>query len=705
MISKTCSLPGMLTTAALILAVPLALFWSRGLEGQSVASLIVLVAGAAVALVVTLALVAGFCFRGKASQEIVPADLKLGLNELSEAILLLDYNGVIVFCNRAFLQVSGYQWSELNGRKVKELNWSWIEVDSEDQSEIPWLQAVKSGHGRTGRMAGWPAGAERVFVMNSAPVAADNERPRGALISLTDTTRLHQKQTEMASILSTVRESSRQIRHQQAEIDELALRDPLTGCFHRRYGTESLSRLWRETAPDGEELACLLVDVDHLRVLAEEHGQPCADRVLQEIAAVLLRFVGPREILSRYDGDEFLILLPGTDAMVAVRRAEALRKEISRMQGVEDVTCTVSIGMACRSDGSRSPQELLSRAASRLLQAKEEGRNRVCWVAFRPSAEVHPVLPGGRSPEACRTIPYAAVAALISALAYRDQSTAAHSRRVADLCVALGQRLMSQSSCYVLEMSALLHDIGKIGVPDALLRKAAPLTDEEWSVMHTHDEIGVEIVRTAFSNPELTAIVEHYTRRFDDVANQEPLPLGARILAVADAYDSMTTAQIYRAAMTPEEAVAELHRCSGSQFDPEIVSHFAEVILLRNNEPTTPAPMPREAALAIGLELERLSAAVDLQDLDALKKVASHLSHATAQLGAPEIAVRAMELELALKTESDRVGILQSANELLNHCRATQLSYSTSPPSHFQTTCVADSAPAMGKVSPTAMFS
>src|SRR5690606_25354239 len=117
--------------------------------------------------------------------------------------------------------------------------------------------------------------------------------------------------------------------------------------------------------------------------------------------------------------------------------------------------------------------------------------------------------------------------------------------RVADLCLLIGQRLMSQSQCYVLEMSALLHDIGKIGVPDALLHKPSSLTEEEWAVMRDHDRIGVEIIRTAFATPALTEIVECYKRPYEESQrSQKPLPLGARILAVVDAFDSMTNDQI-----------------------------------------------------------------------------------------------------------------------------------------------------------------
>jgi len=629
----------------------------------------------------------GIRTESRQSPEVVPSYFRSSLDGLNEGIMALDYSGTIVFCNRTFLELSGLPPADLVGVRARELNWQWTEIlmesEQDSQPPVPWLEAVKSGRIRCGRLTGWPQTADRVFVMHSVPVGEENERPRGALISLMDVTRLHQKQTEMTSLLSSVRDSSRQIRQQQAEMEALVLHDPLTGCFHRRYGIELLSRRWGEKSRDDQDFACLLVNVDHLRGINEAHGQSQADRVLREIAGELMRSAHQCDVVCRYDGDEFLVLMPETDALEAVRRAESMRQRIARMQQIEEVVFTVSIGVACRSDVPGTYQEMLTRAGMRLMQAKEEGRNRVCWMAPRQTTSPHPQAADWHSPEASRIIPYPAVTALISALAYRDLATASHSRRVADFCVLLGQRLMSLSSCYVLEMSALLHDIGKIGVPDALLHKAAPLTDDEWEVMRMHDRMGVEIVRTAFANPELTEIVRNYTRRYDDVSNGQP-PLGARILAVADAYDSMTSQQIYRDTMTPEEALAELRRCAGAQFDPEIVSHFAEVLLLKNSDVLTPLSANRDAALAVGMELERLSEAVDRQDLEALGCLAKHLYQTANQLGAPEISAKAMELELSLEAETDRVGILQCANELLNYCRASQASYTClNPPSQM----------------------
>ena len=173
-------------------------------------------------------------------------------------------------------------------------------------------------------------------------------------------------------------------------------------------------------------------------------------------------------------------------------------------------------------------------------------------------------------------------------LTYRDAESAEHSRCVADLAVATAQRLMSHRQCYVLEVAALMYDIGKIGVPDSILKKPSPLTDPEWQVMRTHEHISVDMISASFARPELTEMVRTHHAWYggsphdSDLPSGGDIPLGARIIAIAEAYDAIVSDRVYRKASDQQAALAELRRCAGKQFDPELVERFAETVLARD---------------------------------------------------------------------------------------------------------------------------
>ena len=248
-------------------------------------------------------------------------------------------------------------------------------------------------------------------------------------------------------------------------------------------------------------------------------------------------------------------------------------------------------------------------------------------------------------------IPYHAVTALGAALSFRDPLTAEHSRRVADVALLMARERMSEKEIYLLEVAALLHDIGKLGVPDAILLKPGPLTENEWRVMGAHDEIGVEILNAAFSSPELTAIVANHHAWFAGHPEQpglpagEAIPLGARILAIADAFDAMISDRVYRTGRSQDQAIAELRRCAGQQFDPQLVERLANQLGKQSvQDRKLPAPPP--AALRLGKHLERLTSALEEKNYEKLAQMAGQLA-ATAQAEGPSrLATLASQLEL-----------------------------------------------------------
>ncbi|HWL08906.1 MAG TPA: diguanylate cyclase [Planctomicrobium sp.] len=614
--------------------------------------------------------------RDKVSQELIPGYLHSAFNGLTEGLLVLDYSGRIVFVNDAFLQFSQEDRQALLEQKARDLNWKWVDVVSggEKQEPVGWLDAVRGGQDRYGQLIGLKNPQEQTFVLRAVAITDGTSSPLGALCSFQNVTKLHKKEAETQTLLRTIRESSSQIRQQNAQLEELVIRDPVSGCLNRRTGFETLDRLWLDALEQREPLSCMLIDIDHFRAINEQLGRKASDKVLLDVGTCLQELCRPADVVCRLGGEEFLILMPRTTLTDGAFLAERVRQSVARLQ-TADAKVTISLGVAEWEPDQASPQDLIDLAERRLQVAKERGRNQV--VKETPAQENTSqsyFIPDESAQTA--VIPFPAVTALFSALAYRDLSTASHSRRVADLSVAVGQRLMSSRGCYILETAALLHDIGKVGVPDSLLHKQTALTEEELADIQAHHQMGIEIVRTAFGSPELSAILENvripYTTSLEQ---QHSLPLGTRILAIADAYDSMISDQIYRQALAPSEAMVELERCAGSQFDPEVVAQFIDVISSRSQETFPRLEVNREVALELGLQLERLAEAVDQQDLNLLQLLARQLVRSSSQTDAYEIAERAQELERAVSAGNDQLGILQKANDLLACCRATQMSY------------------------------
>jgi len=268
---------------------------------------------------------------------------------------------------------------------------------------------------------------------------------------------------------------------------------------------------------------------------------------------------------------------------------------------------------------------------------------------------------------------------LLSALAHRHAESAEHSRRVADLAVETARGLLPHRQCYVLEIAALLHDIGKIGVPDATLLKPGPLSAEEWRLMRAHEQIGAELVSAAFACQELTEIVSSCHDWYGDNPERPHPPrkqgasLEARILSIADAFDAMVSNRVYRKATSRENAFAELRRCAGTQFDPELVERFISAVLARDESRANPEVcVSKQTALKIGVEIEKLADALDKRNVYELLDMARRLRSAATEQGIPEIARVAAELETCFESDPDLVEIVQLTSQLLELCRATQ---------------------------------
>ena len=365
------------------------------------------------------------------------------------------------------------------------------------------------------------------------------------------------------------RSSSRELRAMR-----LALTDPLTGLGNYRHFHERLRHELAIAEEDGKRLTLCLVDVDDFKRVNDRFGHPAGDRVLSQVAG-LLRQGGEA---FRLGGDEFAVMLPGLDERAALAAAKSIAGRIDSLEDDEVDGVRVSVGVASVPVQGAGRDELVRLADSALYWAKEHGKNQV--RVYRPDVvdltQLRRLAPG---PDGAAR--YRAAASLAKAVDARDAYTGSHSERVSELAARIAVRLgLDAEQTELIRLATSLHDLGKLAIPEEILRKPGMLTEAERLVLQRHPRIGFQMLESLGVDPVADWVLHHHERwdgtGYPDRLQGEEIPLGARIIFVADAYDAMTSNRVYRQRLTDEEAIAELISCAGTQFDPSIVAAFVE---------------------------------------------------------------------------------------------------------------------------------
>jgi diguanylate cyclase (GGDEF)-like protein len=362
--------------------------------------------------------------------------------------------------------------------------------------------------------------------------------------------------------------------HRALEAVRLALTDPLTGLGNHRHFHESLRRSLADANALGVPLALCLVDVDNFKLVNDVYGHPVGDHVLSQVAA-RLRQSGES---FRLGGDEFALLLPGRGEQDATAIAQALVDRIGAATYEQGTHMSVSAGVAVFPTQTVERRELLRLADTALYWAKEHGKNRV--QLYRPEGVELTNL--RRLPWSCdRVARLRAAATLAYAVDARDAHVGRHSTIVGDLAARIAGRLgLDTEQIELVRLAGSLHDLGKLAVPEEILRKPGPLDEAEKLVLQRHPQIGYRMLDSMGVDP-VAAWVLHHHERWDGHGypaglTAEQIPLAARIVLVADAYDAMTSDRIYRRPLPHARAIAELERCAGTQFDPDAVNALRE---------------------------------------------------------------------------------------------------------------------------------
>jgi diguanylate cyclase (GGDEF)-like protein len=362
----------------------------------------------------------------------------------------------------------------------------------------------------------------------------------------------------------------------------LALTDPLTGLGNHRSFHERLQRELVVAEHDGSSLALCLVDFDDLKSVNDQFGHPVGDLVLGQVAS-RLRQGGEA---FRLGGDEFAVLLPRQDERQATAVARSIVERVAALdvEGVGPVT--VSAGVATYPMHGTSRDELIRLADSALYWAKKDGKNRVRAYAaesiLRANLEQIADTPD-------RAAQYRAAESLAKAVDERDAYTGSHSQRVGEYSARIARRLGADDAAVELtRLAGNLHDLGKLAIPEEVLRKGESLSDAERLILERHPQIGYRMLESLGVQPVAEWVLHHHERwdgaGYPNRLAGERIPLGARIIFVADAYDAMTSERAYSQAISQREALAELERCAGTQFDPAVVRALADELLPAGDE-------------------------------------------------------------------------------------------------------------------------
>jgi diguanylate cyclase (GGDEF)-like protein/putative nucleotidyltransferase with HDIG domain len=414
---------------------------------------------------------------------------------------------------------------------------------------------------------------------------------------------------------------------------EQAITDGLTGVKTHRFFMEALSAEWKRSTRAGRAFALALMDLDRFKFVNDFYGHLEGDLVLQRVGQILETNCRRSDVVARYGGDEFVILMPETSMENARQLANKLRGWVSSDPLLREKNISASFGIACYPLHGSSPQELIQVADASMYLSKHQGGNAVStadhfdpneakkWkrdvleaylgvtlkrlFSTGPEAfeEIYQRLQqfteslaatetnGGKSaaapiqgPQALPQAVLDTVTSLAFAIDAKDHYTQGHSQKVSAYAALIAEAMdMSEAETEEVRLGAILHDIGKVGIPESILNKNGPLNPEEWETMKSHVKFGAKILDPLTPLARIREMVLHHHEFFDgsgypDALSSEKIPLGARIIAIADAYDTITSDRTYKKARNATDALAELERCANAQFDGSIVEVFVRTM-------------------------------------------------------------------------------------------------------------------------------
>jgi len=458
----------------------------------------------------------------KAEQKLIEsqAHYRAMIETTQDGFWVIDTKGQIIDVNETYCQMTGYKKNELKGMKIRDLEV--LETTQDIEKHI------------------------KSIIENESDVFETRHKKKdGSLIDIEISATFVDFD---AGIFAFCRDITKRKKNEN-ELLYLSNHDHLTGLYNRRFLEDELKRLdTKQKLP----LSVIMCDVNGLKLVNDSFGHDAGDSLLKKAAETIKKACRKEDVVARIGGDEFIILLPNTAAIESVQIANSI-KELSIREKVSNIELSISYGYDTKTDEKQSMNETIANAENHMYRHKLYERSSL------------------RS----KTMDI-----IMNTLFEKSNREAAHSKRVSAICNTIATTMnLDKDVINQLGIAGLIHDIGKIGIDEKILNKPGKLTIDEKSEIERHPEIGWRILSSTNEFSQLAQFVLSHQEKWDGSGypnglKGEDIPLEARIIAVADAYDAMTSERSYRKALSKKEAINELRRCSGSQFDPSIVDVF-----------------------------------------------------------------------------------------------------------------------------------
>jgi diguanylate cyclase (GGDEF)-like protein/PAS domain S-box-containing protein len=463
--------------------------------------------------------------------------LKTTLLSVGDGVISTDKYGEVLIINKAAEKLTGWTQAEAAGQPLEVVFNTFDEVTGK-KSACPFNRVFASDHS--------------IETVDSVILRARNQTE----IMIEDSVSpIRDRWGQIDGMVLVFRDVTEK-KQKQAEIEYLSLHDQLTGLYNRRFFDEELARLdCRRNWP----LSVILGDINGLKLINDAFGHVVGDELIKKGATAIRQGCREDDIVCRIGGDEFVILLPKTDASEAETIIARIKQSASEKK-VETLDVSISFGAATKTSAADATLAVIKTADERMYHNKlfesQEMRKKT-------------------------------VNRILKSIFQKDWWEEDHAHGVSQLCQNMGEILgLPKKNIGRLKTAGLLHDIGKIAVGEAILNKPGKLTQEEWQQIIRHSEIGYRILSAADDLSEIAEYVLNHHESWNGKGypkglSGEEIPLESRILNIADAYDAMISDRSYRKALSAKEALAELQKNAGTQFDPELVKVFISALYFR----------------------------------------------------------------------------------------------------------------------------